>query len=118
MRYWLRRWSLSICFKPIPLIRRSPSGLVGLDSFLGSFGAVTPYERRKGQIEGVGSDAVPFKTNLLRAIGFAADVGIDVNQRYYELFPRIGHDGDLWRFTGVPCHTIGTKNGVAANKGQ
>ena len=48
---------------------------------IGFFAALVPSlimsgKRRKGQIEGADSNAVPFKTNLQRAIGFALAAGI------------------------------------------
>ena len=48
---------------------------------IGFFSALVPAlimsgKRRKGQIEGVDSNAVPFKTNLLRAVGCALAAGM------------------------------------------
>ena len=48
---------------------------------IGFFAALVPSlimsgKRRKGQIEGVDSNAISFKTTLLRAIGFAFAAGI------------------------------------------
>jgi hypothetical protein len=48
---------------------------------IGFFAALVPSlimsgKRRKGQVEGVDSNAVPFKTNLLRAVGFALATGL------------------------------------------
>ena len=47
---------------------------------IGFFAALVPAlimsgKRRKGQIDSVDSNAVPFKTNLLRAVGFALAAG-------------------------------------------
>ena len=48
---------------------------------IGFFAALMPSlimsgKRRKGQVEGVDINAVPFKTNLLRAVGFALATGV------------------------------------------